>query len=47
MGAQNWVVLAFVLAGMYGGLVLAGCWVFRLGSRRLAEPQASSPRRTR
>jgi hypothetical protein len=47
MGAQNWVILAFVLAAMYGGLVLAGCWVFRLGFRQVVEPQANSPRRTR
>lgn len=47
MGAQNWVFLGFVLAAMYGGLILAGYCVFRLGCRRLAEPQASSPRRTR
>jgi hypothetical protein len=47
MGAQNWVMLGFVLAALYGGLVLAGCWVFKLGCRQLAQPQANSPRRTR
>lgn len=47
MSAQNWVMLGVALVAMYGALLFAGFWVFKLSWRQLSEPQASSPRRTR